>query len=72
MLSAAYDFDQALFYKLLETNWTEASTVQVDWLLNDCEQAINQIQEKVRNATKVQQLGHNAHETILGIRMIHQ
>ena len=57
MLSVGYGFEQGLFHKPLETSWTEASTLQVDWMLNGYEQAINTIPEEVLQATKVQQLG---------------
>ena len=46
--------------------------MQVDWLLNLCEQSINKIQEEVLQATKVQQLGKIAHKTGWDILLIHQ
>ena len=63
MLSVGYDFDQALLHKPLETSWTDASAVQVNSLLNGCEQAIQNIQEEVLQATKVQRLGEIANKS---------
>ena len=63
MLPVGYDFEQALFRTRLETSWTEASAVQVDWLLNGCEQAISKIQCEVFQATNAQQLGQFSHRT---------
>ena len=44
--------------------------MQVKWLLNGCEQAINHIQEVVRQATTVQKLGQIANTNGMGILMI--
>jgi hypothetical protein len=43
MLSVGSDFDQSIFHKHIDTSWTEASTENVDWLLNGREQAIQNI-----------------------------